>query len=102
MAIKPKFVTIGGHKFVISEEVFENPEDYGLSDDDTRTIKIKKGLEQRVYRDTLIHEVIHQALAIGGISYSIDGKVEEGIVRCLEHLLIPALEELKYLKKVNK
>lgn len=41
---------------------------------------------------TLFHECVHMCLGIGGVSFQLDEKQEEAIVRCLEHGLWPILQ----------
>jgi len=43
--------------------------------------------------ETLRHEMVHAALAVGGVSFSVEYD-EEVIVRCLDSLFFPAWDKL--------
>lgn len=86
----PDHVIIGGKRI----EVIEDPElsDYGSFNADEWTIRI--GPSERMDRhETLRHEMIHAAFAVAGLSH-LRKFEEEAIVRCLDNLLFPALEQL--------
>lgn len=57
----------------------------GDSNIDERTIRVHSGLSLKAQRDTLFHECVHMAIGVAGLDNLITGKVEEAIVRCIEH-----------------
>lgn len=50
------------------------------------TLKIGTG----VFRDTVRHELLHAALAMGGLNHILKEEQEEAVVRCVENLFFPA------------
>ena len=95
-------IKIGGHEYKINYEALLEKDDLGSSNIDGHYITIKKGLSPKESRDTLIHEIIHQCLSVGGLSFGMNELTEESIVRCLEHLLIPALEDIGLINKQGR
>ena len=88
----PDHVIIGGKRI----EVIEDPDlvEYGTFDPDEWTIRI--GPSEKVDRlETLRHEMIHACFAVAGISH-LRRFEEEAVVRCLDNLLFPALEQLPH------
>ena len=91
----PTLIEVGGINFKI---IYKELEDFGQMDFDKKTIYIRKGMSSEDNFDTLMHEVLHAALSVSGISYVIDeDKLEEGIIRCVDHLLFPI-----YKKEIKK
>ena len=88
----PKSIQIGGLKVKII--IAENIEEYGNFSLDDLTITLRNG-DTKVMLDTLRHEMMHAAFAIGGIGHCKPfEEVEEGVVRCLDHLFFPAWNKL--------
>ena len=93
----PQSVTIGGIRFSVVWEDEGNMDegDWGGMNIDKRAITLnEKGLREGNAMDTLIHELIHASLCVGGVSYGLKGKQEESIVRNIEHLFLPVLRRL--------
>lgn len=92
----PSGVTIGGHRFkVVWVETEDLEGTWGQLELDTRKILLsKRHKTTKQAMVTLRHEMIHAALQVGGVSYLLTEELEEGIVRCLEGLLLPALDAL--------
>ena len=89
----PKHISIGGLKVKLT--IVENLEDFGSFSLDDLTIAIRKGNTKDMV-DTLRHEMMHAAFAIGGIGHCKPfEEVEEGVVRCLDHLFFPAWNKLQ-------
>jgi len=87
----PTSIEIGGITFKI---IYKELEDFGQMDFDKKTIYIRKGMSSEDNFDTLMHEVLHASLSVSGISYVIDElNVEEGIIRCADHLFFPIFKE---------
>jgi hypothetical protein len=87
----PDHITVGGKRI----EVIEDPDlaEYGTFDPDSWEIRI--GSSSRANpMETLRHEMIHACFAVAGLSH-LRRFEEEAIVRCLENLLFPALEQLE-------
>lgn len=93
----PKSIQIGGLKVKIV--IAENIEEYGNFSLDDLTITLRNG-DIKVMLDTLRHEMMHAAFAIGGIGHCKPfEEVEEGVVRCLDHLFFPAWAKLQQQPK---
>jgi len=90
----PQFISIGSHQIelVIDDSLSE----YGQFDQDRMEIRLRP-MPARQTVETIRHEMVHAALAIGGISYS-DKYCEESIVRCLDFLFWPAYHRLDFLR----
>lgn len=96
----PKNISIGGLRVKIT--IVENLEDFGSFSLDDLTIAIRKGHTKDMV-DTLRHEMMHAAFAIGGIGHCKPfEEVEEGVVRCLDHLFFPAWEKLQQTKPTKQ
>jgi hypothetical protein len=92
----PKHIQIGGLRVKIV--IVENLEDFGSFSLDDLTISLRKG-DIKEMIDTLRHEMMHAAFAIGGIAHCKPfEEVEEGVVRCLDHLFFPAWGRLQQTK----
>jgi hypothetical protein len=92
----PKHIQIGGLRVKIA--IVENLEDFGSFSLDDLTISLRKGHIKEM-TDTLRHEMMHAAFAIGGIAHCKPfEEVEEGVVRCLDHLFFPAWGKLQQTK----
>ena len=88
----PKSISIGGLRVKIV--VVENLEEYGNFSLDELTITLRKG-DIKEMEATLRHEMLHASFSIGGIGHCEPfEKVEEGVVRCLDHLFFPAWQKL--------
>ena len=90
----PKSIVIGGRKIRI--RVLKRLKDaFGTYDHDAGIISIsaEAAADPKVLRGTLIHEIIHGALSVGGVAF-LEFYQDEAIVRCLEQNLIPALDNL--------
>ena len=76
----PSHLIIGGRKIrvVLNEEM----EEHGLYYHDSRKILINPTKEEPLA--SLLHESIHAALAIGGLSEILDDKLEEAVCRAVE------------------
>jgi len=86
-------VLIGGHRVKI--KVVENFEDWGEYDHDEKTISVSsRAMKSKAfYLSTLRHEMVHAALAIGGVAFS-ESMEEEAIVRCMDELFFPAWDRV--------
>ena len=87
----PDHIIIGGKRI----EVIEDPDlvEYGTFDPDGWEIRLGPSAKVNPL-DTLRHEMIHAAFAVAGISH-LRRFEEEAVVRCLDNLLFPALEQLR-------
>lgn len=92
----PNSVVIGGRR--IKVQFKEMKETWGFYSHDKRTIelstKLKAPEKNKAAWETLVHECTHAALAMGGLDHILDESTEEAVVRCLEHMFLPALEAL--------
>jgi hypothetical protein len=89
----PKHIQVGGLRVKIN--IVENLEEYGNFSLDDLTITLRNG-DIKVMLDTLRHELMHAAFAIGGIAHCKPfDEVEEGVVRCLDHIFFPAWAKIQ-------
>jgi len=95
--IKIDKVTIAGHTFQIN--YIETDEAWGYLRFDDRIIEISTNclVNPALLRDTLLHELFHAAIRICGFDFSVfksEGDTEEGFVRGVENVYLPAVLEL--------
>ena len=90
----PKKISIGGITFKVQFIKFD-VDDYGRMDFDQRLILLNDSIKNNLpmVAETIRHEMVHAALAVGGVSFSVDYD-EEVIVRCLDSLFFPAWDKL--------
>jgi hypothetical protein len=69
--------------------------EFACVEDDTETIWLRSGIKGDVADQSLLHEVIHGILFRSGSKFQIDDKLEESIVRAMEHGLWQAGYRLK-------
>ena len=82
---------VGGIEFKI---VLKKIKDYGEMHIDKKTIYIRKGLSPEESFDTMMHEVVHAALSISGLSDILnDDNMEEAIVRASRLYFIPRIQK---------
>lgn len=93
----PKHIHIGGLK--VKLDIVEGLEEYGNFSLDDLRITLRNG-DTKVMIDTLRHEMMHAAFAIGGIGHCKPfEEVEESVVRCLDHLFFPAWQKIQQQPK---
>ena len=83
----PKSIVIFGVKFKV--EVV-NLSSEGLAGDSSlikKLIRINSKDKIDEQRSTLLHEVIHMALGLGGVEAILSPEVEEAVVICIENAL---------------
>ena len=90
----PKKISIGGIAFKVRFVKFDD-DDYGKMDFDQRLILLNQAMRNNLPMtiETLRHEMIHAALAVGGVSFAVEYD-EEVIVRCLDSIFFPAWDKL--------
>ena len=90
----PKKISIGGIAFKVRFVKFDD-DDYGKMDFDQRLILLNQAMKNNLQMtiETLRHEMIHAALAVGGVSFAVEYD-EEVIVRCLDSIFFPAWDKL--------
>ena len=90
----PKKISIGGIAFKVQFVKFD-VDDYGRMDFDQHLILLNHSIKNNLpmVAETIRHEMVHAALAVGGVSFSVDYD-EEVIVRCLDSLFFPAWDKL--------
>jgi hypothetical protein len=69
--------------------------EFACVEDDTETIWLRSGIKGDVADQSLLHEIIHGILFRSGSKFQIDDKLEESIVRAMEHGLWQAGYRLK-------
>jgi hypothetical protein len=86
-------VTIGGMRITVR---IADQEDWGTFHGDAREITIsKRAVVEGKFLPTLMHEMLHAALFISGITWAIESNMEEAVVRAIENLYFPAVSRLK-------
>lgn len=87
MKILPKTLKILGQEVSVVQDSSLDKNDCGVADVEELQIRLNPRHSATV-RITLIHELIHMAIGIAGVTQFLDEKQEEAICRCLEHALI--------------
>lgn len=94
--IPPPFINIGGKRIPVKIKK-EMPGSLGEYDSELRCINLVEGTlkDRQLFRDTLVHEALHCALDLAGISFNTSGvlseKIEEQVVTAIETLAAPAI-----------
>jgi len=78
----PRNISILGRDYKIRRKRMK---EFALCDDDAETIWIRSGLKGEAAEQSLLHEVIHGILFRSGGKFQIEEKLEESIVRAVEH-----------------
>jgi hypothetical protein len=93
----PRKVQIAGCDFKV---VFREMKDrFGEYNHDLREIRLHKRYRNstsQIAWDTLLHEMLHASLAMGGVSYALGDANEEAVVRNIEQLFLPALRSVTH------
>ncbi len=85
--VLPDTIQVGGVDFKI---VLSKIKDFGDMDIDTKTIRVRAGLKPEEAFDTLMHETVHAALAVSGLTNILDDyNLEEAIVRMTDYVVFP-------------
>ena len=86
-------VTIGGTR--ISVKIVEQ-EDWGNFHGDSKEITIStRAVSEGLFMHTLMHEMLHAAFFISGISWAMEPNLEEAVVRAIENIYFPAVAKVK-------
>ena len=92
----PEFITVAGQRIPVN--VLEDmPGRLAEYDPELRGINIHSSVlrDRQLFRSTLVHEVIHCALDLAGISFNtsrvLSEKIEEQVVTAVESLAAPAI-----------
>lgn len=97
----PKKVYVAGNEIevLVGNDYIGNDDDWGCFDEDHNVIEINPvAFDMNLQWDILKHEMIHAAFRYSGLFYHTmkeNMMVEESIVRCIEKILLPAIEKLK-------
>lgn len=83
-------ITVLGQKIRIVRQPLDDK--YGQFDSAKREIHLDPSYPRASVDATLLHEVLHAALHVGGISYALSDEIEEAVVRCIEHALVPLVQ----------
>lgn len=95
-------VKVGG-KIIRIEHDPKDSETWGQYHHDSAKITLSDAVKDvHDFRMTVKHELIHAALGISGLTHLLSDEVEEGIVRALENLLLPALDDFERKMKGKK
>jgi hypothetical protein len=94
----PKQVMILGRRVKLQFTDLQDG-DFGEFSELPLTIKIQQGLSPEIIPQVLIHEMVHAALAISGIStYQLEANVEEAICTVMETAVPDIMKALKRMK----
>lgn len=95
----PEEINIGGWdiKVVIDNDM----DDYGQFQADERIIKINviKHKSNESLFVSFYHECLHAVLFISGRHFEFEGEREEGLVRCIENILLKTMYDQIYLEE---
>tara|TARA_Y100000592_G_scaffold74958_1_gene116951 strand:- start:21 stop:344 length:324 start_codon:yes stop_codon:yes gene_type:complete len=100
--VLPDTIKVGGVEFKV---VLSKIKDFGDMDIDTKTIRIRVDLKPEEAFDTLMHEIVHAALAVSGLTNILDdGNLEEAIVRMTDYLVFPVFKNQydEFRKKIKE
>lgn len=92
----PEFINVAGIRVPVHVKE-EMPGRLAEYDSELRCINIHESVlrDRQLFRATLVHEVIHCALDLAGISFNTSGvlseKVEEQVVTAVETLAAPSI-----------
>ena len=82
-------VTVGGTRIAIK---IVDQEEWGNFHGDAKEITIStRAVIEGVFLPTLLHELLHAAFFVSGITWALDSNMEEAVVRCVENIYFPAL-----------
>jgi hypothetical protein len=94
--VPPDFINVGGKRIRVVV-VDEMPGRLAEYDPEKRAINLHRSVlqDKALFRDTLVHEVVHCALDLAGVSFNTSGvlsvKIEEQVVTAIETLAAPAI-----------
>lgn len=90
-----KSIKVAGHTVKLKAD--PKLDDYGQCSGDGMVISVGTHAfdAPKDFKETVRHELAHSALSLSGISYALPDGMEEAIVRCLDNILYPALDELE-------
>jgi hypothetical protein len=88
----PKQVKVGGHSIKIEPSTFDEIKGYAAYSRANNWIKVAKDVDQDQMSSSLLHEVLHAAIAEGGLS-EVLGRSEEKVVMALELVLFQVLKD---------
>lgn len=92
----PRFINVGGKRIPV-HVLRDIPGCLGEYDSELRCINLSANIlkDRQLFRDTLVHEVLHCALDLAGVSFNTSGvlseKIEEQVVTAVETLAAPAI-----------
>ena len=92
----PKTIHIAGVSVKIVEKDLSDDECFGYWNFDKKTIFLGKGLNAKVVKDTLCHEMLHAVLDLSGLSFAKGfEQLDEPVVRAIETLFLPTWERVQ-------
>jgi|TARA_A100001391_G_scaffold200348_2_gene184744 hypothetical protein len=88
----PKYIYVAGMRIPINVKE-ELPGSLAEYDPEMRCINIHVSIlrDKQLFRSTIVHELIHCALDLAGVSFNMPTKTEEQIVTAVESLAAPAI-----------
>ena len=93
---RPKKIQVAGVTFTVTYPTkIDSDDSLGESNAVNRTLKIHTTQKGDEFERTLLHEIIHAALGIGGVAEILHSKAEEAVVVCLENALHSLYERRK-------
>jgi hypothetical protein len=90
-------ITIGGTKITVK---VVDQEEWGNFYGDAKTITIsKRAIQEGIFMQTLLHEMLHAAFFVSGITWAFDQNMEEAVVRAIENIYFPAVASMEQRSK---
>lgn len=88
-------MVVGGKKFLVVPTELGD-EYYGRMLFDKGHIQTHSELMPgtKMHYDTLRHEMVHASFAMAGLNHILKDEQEEAVVRCLENIFFPALDNI--------
>lgn len=81
-------VKVGGQKWKLVWSALDK-DVFGECDSGDKVIRLNPSQPDSEVESTIFHELVHAALAIGGVNQLFTSEQEEAIAHCLENLLFP-------------
>ena len=91
--VLPKYVDVLGERIKIRVEPLDD--NHGQFDREKMIITIDEDQTLDEIYSAYLHEVLHAAFWISGLSFLLGDKLEEAIVRMLERVLIKVITKIK-------
>lgn len=95
----PKSLKIGGLTYKVKVGPGCGGDDnFGWTNNDARVIELNSDncKTEELLWETFRHEAMHAVMHISGLKFILGEKTEEAVVRAMESLLLPALDQVSH------